>query len=140
MKNVDLANLVLEIKLDLIAYYDGVKSEIDISAQEKLILIEKGLLEVDKRSKIVALNIDFIVIVEEYFKLNCKQIDEYFANHQDEIQIECDTKETIKMRALKHYCAFVELTKIFGDVSDEKLVGLLICSDWYLDENQIKFM
>jgi hypothetical protein len=135
-----VCELKAQIKLDLIEYYDGIKSEIDISSQEKLLDLEKDIYndkKCEKREKVNKYNSQFIETVENNFNLNCKEIDDYFKN---EMEYFIEDKEEIKRKALKNYVAFINLNEFYDKVIDENIVGMLIKVDWYLDENQINFL
>jgi hypothetical protein len=140
--NIETKNseLKAQIKFELIQYYDKIKSEIDISAQIKLVDIEKSICKDDNGEKIKKIHIynaQFIETVDNFFNLNCQEIDDFFKNNH---LIYLMDIEEIKKKALKCYVAFFSLNKLNDELLDEQIIGILISVDWYLDQNQINFL
>jgi hypothetical protein len=135
----DEMNFKCEIKLDLINYYDILKSEIDIIAQESMIALERDSQSSDKNKwqEIVDLNKELIDIVESIFNSNCKQIDDYFLSNK---RLNKMDKEAVKTIALSTFCTFISNYNLRNDYRNKNALGLLIVCDWYLDENQLNFV
>ena len=132
----DLNKLQSEIKVDLINYFDGLKFDIDIKAQE--ILCNDSLADYYKEH-IVKLNMDYIDKIDEIFNQNIYFINDFFENKQS-IITDCPElfdKEKLKMKLINKYCYFIN-----NDLLKKKInpIGLLIITDWYLDENQINYL
>lgn len=127
-----ILNLKAEIKLDLINYYDTIKFDIDIKAQE-LLLNES--VEENVRNDILKLNMDLIDRVEDIFAENLKVINKYF-DQENNLKSSLD-KEKIKMDALPSYCYYLNVDFLRKKIN---LLGILVISDWYLDKNQINYL
>jgi hypothetical protein len=128
-----------EIKLELINYYDYLKSDIDIVAQNKLLQIEKGEVNPRNKQKILNLYKHLIDKSNEIFESSCKSLDDYFArikNHNGNL----DEKTQIKRREIKNFCYFIENSVLNNDFKNENQLGLFISFDWFLDENQVNYI
>jgi hypothetical protein len=143
MNQSDLFKLKSDIKLDLINYYDSIKFEIDIIAQKQLIVFEKNSPNLKhERENLIVLNKYLIEKIEFLFDSNCYQINEYFSKINDDYDDENQFffKENVKINALKNYCAFLSNANLKKEFKDRNQIGLLVLTDWYLDENQLKYI
>jgi hypothetical protein len=134
----DLMKIKLAIKLDFIKYFDDLKFEIDIKAQE--MLCDQSLDE-NSKEEILKINLNLLERVDEIFNNNLNLINNFFEDcqqliNQDKHILDKD-KEEIKMMVLNSYCYFIN-----ADLLKKKWnqLGLLIISDWYLDENQLNYL
>lgn len=128
-----------EIKLELINYYDYLKSDIDIVAQKKLLPNEKGTVNVKNEQKILDLYKHLIDNTNEIFELSCKQLDVYFARLKNGVEI-LTKKSEIKRKAIKNFCHFAENNLLNNEFKNENQLGLFLTFDWHLDENQINYI
>jgi hypothetical protein len=87
------------------------------------------------KEHIVKLNMDYINKIDEIFNQNIYSINNYFENKQNIIEL--FDKEKMKMKLINKYCYFIN-----NDLLKKKInpIGLLIITDWYLDENQINYL
>jgi Leucine-rich repeat (LRR) protein len=132
----DLNKIKSDIKSDLINYFDGLKFDIDIKAQE--ILCNESLADYFKEH-ILKLNMDLMDKIDEIFNNNMNLVNNYFESHKpsaSENQESLD-KEKMKMKIINSYCYFIN-----NDLLKKKInpLGLLIITDWYLDDNQINYL
>jgi hypothetical protein len=143
------------LKINLIKYYDATKSDIDIAAQELLCnvnnidIIGKNAQSpsqndpIKRREKILDINKNLINFVEIMFENNIKEIDKYFANIEKEHTNNNNNninREDINMKSLTCYCIFISRDKLKDEFKRLVMLGILIITDWYLDENQINFL
>jgi hypothetical protein len=156
----NFANLIKsDLKKELIKHYDTVKSEIDIVAQQILCFQlainpdDTNLVAINRvkteREKILEVNLRLIKLVESLLEQNLKEIDAFFANEAencvDLLQLNKSAatgtiKEEIKSKALTVYCYFTSKANLKNDFVKLVLLGVLIVTDWYLDENQINYL
>jgi hypothetical protein len=120
-----------EIKLDLIRYYDTLRSDVDLIAQEEIIY--------NKNQTVIEINLDLIKKIDFIFNLNCKQIDEFFTKTSEQ-DIEQLDKEDIKALVLTQYCSFVSNKVLNKNYKNKNDLGVFITSDWYLNPNQLDFI
>ena len=144
MDQNEISQLKRDTKLDLINYYDTIKSEIDINAQETLLIFEKSrsLLEIcgeneNLEKEIIELNKEQIDHVENIFNKNCREIDDF--------SLICNSvllanREDVKTSALKNYCTFISNKSLKKNLKNKNRIGILIVSDWYFNENQVKYI
>jgi hypothetical protein len=169
INNQQLTDSKSNIKLDLIKYYDATKSDIDIVAQEQLCndpnpsnntqspsSLENDTLNLNnpikKKERIFHINKNLINLVEVMFENNIKEIDRYFANiekehtnsttnnNNDTTSNNLNDRENIKLKVLTSYCLFISRDKLKDEFKRLVTLGILIITDWYLDENQINFL
>lgn len=131
----------IEIKKELISYYDTIKSEIDIKALEILKYLRKvnntnNQEDSEIEEKIIKKNEKLIKQVEKVFDLNLEQVNRYFKEFDVLYH-----NEKIKRIALKDYIIYVKPDELNDKLknSDTKL-GLLLQFEWYIDESQINFI
>lgn len=136
---MDMMKLKSDIKLDLINYYDSIKFEIDIIAQKQLSTNEKSSSNLkNEQENLIELNKYLIERVDCLFDSNCIQIDEYFSKITN--RNENDAKENVKINALKNYCSFISNACLKKEYKNKNQIGLLIITDWYLDQNQLNYI
>jgi hypothetical protein len=122
-----------ELKLYLIKYFDGVQSEIDIQAQEKLEKLEDGS---EMKDEVLKLNINMVDKVKEVHDKNSKAVEDYFNSRE---QLETTDLEELKAKILNGFCVFYNKKDNFWSDST-LLLGMLIVTDWYLDQNQLNYL
>ena len=152
------------IKQNLIKYYDTTKSDIDIAAQQILCNdlyisnnhendnddeqspLESNTIKINdpikKREKILDINKKLINLVEVMFENNMKEIDRYFVNIEKEHTMTntANNIEDIKLKSLTSYCIFISRDKLKDEFKRLVTLGILITTDWFLDDNQIYFL
>jgi hypothetical protein len=138
MDHLQANKLHTEIKLELMQYYDYLKSDIDIEAQSKLLLIEKGLLITNKQ-KLLNLYKHLIENANDIFESSCKQLDVYFSKIRNAAD-ELNDKSLIRRKAIKTFCYFTPNRLLNNEFKNENQLGLFISYDWYLDENQMNYI
>jgi hypothetical protein len=138
-----MEKLKIEIKKELISYYDTIKSEIDIKTIELVESFAKSNNSTHENNgseyEIIKCNKILIQLIEKTFNLNIEQINRHL-NDSDNNNI-FDNKEKIKRNALKNYAIYIksnELKEKFR-ISNSRL-GILLQSNWYIDENQLIFI
>ena len=131
----------IEIKKELISYYDTIKSEIDIKALEILKYLRKvnntnNQEDSEIEEKIIKKNEKLIKQVEKVFDLNLEQVNRHFKEFDVLYH-----NEKIKRIALKDYIIYVKPDELNDKLknSDTKL-GLLLQFEWYIDESQMNFI
>jgi hypothetical protein len=135
MSENDPAKLKSKIKSELIDYFDRVKFEIDISAQENLALIQKEELGEKYEQDIISLNKKLIDKVDLIYNSNCIQIDDYFLKNN--LAHILNDKEEIKQISLDDFCMFISNNDLKDKFKNKNCLGLFISCDWYLDRNQL---
>jgi hypothetical protein len=120
-----------QLKLYLIDYFDGIKYDIEIQAQKLLLKLEEGS---KMREDVLNMNLRMVDMVKEIHDKNSKAIDDYFDSRQ---QVEIKDLEELKATILNGFCVFYIKEDNFL-LDDTLLLGILIVTDWYLDENQLK--
>jgi hypothetical protein len=121
-----------ELKKSLIDYYDRIKSEIDIEVQLQLLKIDYQ----KERDKLLKIN---LVLVNECDRL-CDA-------NMKEINAAALTKATLdEQEVIRHHCAYKPYKNVYHKKRYRSIyhkkpsIGLLIVTDWFLDENQLKFL
>ena len=122
-----------ELKLYLIEYFDGVQFEIDIQAQKLLEKLEDGS---KMRADVLKMNLIMLDKVKEIYEKNSKAVDEYF-NSID--QVETNNLEELKSIIFNGFCVFYNKKDNFWSDST-LLIGMLIVTDFYLDQNQLDYL
>lgn len=144
MKIDEINTINGQIKLDLINYFDTVKSEIDISALKVLDSIESLSNKSDVLNNVYKLNQEMIDIVNEIYENNAKCVNDFFrfSSTDDEMMRFPINKsiEEIKRAVFNGYCFYINGESLKKQFRDGNLLGLLITSDFYLDENQLNFL
>lgn len=138
--NKNNSNLISEIKSDIISYFDANKFEIDIKAQELLrdSIINNGS---DKqKNKIMEYNKKLIKIVEDIFEENMKKMNEESTKDLIESFNSGNDKNMIKSMILNKCCYFIRSDYLMDKIIPDNIIGLIIITDWFLDENQINFL
>ena len=128
-----LAKVKGEIKLDLINHYDWIKSELDY-------LIHKKVAKIEEKNCKQAQSVDYNKLIElcdKIFNINLNQVNEYFNTNKFENFKKAD-KEKIKEKIFTKYCIFFGSDKFQKNFSNY-LIGYIILSNWYIDENLCKF-
>jgi hypothetical protein len=120
-----------ELKLFLIEYFDGVQFEIDIEAQKLLEKLEDGS---QKREAVLKMNLDMVDKVKEIYEKNSKAVDDYFNSRE---QLETNNLEELKSIILNGFCIFY--SKEDNDWTCI-IMGMLIVTDFYLDQNQLNYL
>jgi hypothetical protein len=80
--------------------------------------------------------------VEQVFNSCCEQINKFFDQNEAYFSskyYELD-REEIKANALNSYCLFINNNILNSEFKSLNPIGLLVCCDWYLDENQLNFI
>ena len=120
-----------QLKLFLIEYFDGVKFEIDIQAQKLLEKLEDGS---KMREEVLKMNLDMLEKVKKIYEKNSKAVDDYFDSRD---QVETNDLEELKAIIFNGFCVFYSKKDNFW-LDRTLLLGMLIVTDWYLDQNQLK--
>jgi hypothetical protein len=123
-----------QLKLYLIDYFDGIKFEIDIQAQKS---IEKLKYWPKMREDVLKINLNMVDKVKEIYENNSKAVDDYF-NSRD--QIETKDLEELKSIIFNGFCVLFNKEDHFWYYEDDIFIGLLIVTDWYLDQNQLDYL
>ena len=122
-----------QLKRYLIDYFDGVQFEIDIQAQKLLEKLEDGS---KKREDVLKMNLELVDKVKEIYEKNSKAVDDYF-NSID--QVETYDSEELKDIILNGFCVFYSKEDHFWS-DDKLLLGMVIVTDFYLDQNQLDYL
>ena len=141
-------NLKSEIKIDLIHYFNEVKSEIDIIAQETLNTIDlnkekNGTNDSEissTKEKLLRINTNLVDLVEKIYNEDTIIIEKYFSNNIQNIDSVSTNKEKINASELIGYCLFVNKTNLKNELKQKVTLGVLVVTDWYLDQNQRNFI
>jgi hypothetical protein len=123
-----------EIKRDLIDYFDSVKFEIDIQSQTKLINLTDPSPE---RDFLLKLNLELVNKVDELCTRNLLAVDNYYSSLDRKIY---STEHDLKAGELNGYCIFFNSETLDEWFVKDNQVGLLLVSDWYLDQNQKDYL
>jgi hypothetical protein len=123
-------SLNAQLRLYLIGYFDGVQFEIDIQAQKLLKELEDGS---QMRKDVVKMNELMVEKVKEIHDKNSKAVDDYFNSRE---QVESNDLEELKTIIFNGFCVFYSKEDNFRS-HHELLLGMLIVTDWYLDQNQL---
>lgn len=128
--------LKIAIKKDLIKYYENMKSNLDITAQN--LLMENSL-----ESKVKEISNENVFLSEQIDKVcdsNLNDINEYFDDFNsfevltDNNKVsESSIKEEIKKKALKSYLVCIES----DDYPD---FDLYLQFEWYIDKKQFDYL
>ncbi len=139
-----------ELKKDLISYFDSIRSEVDVRGQ--ILLYELGT---DKQESSIKFNKTIITDINKKMveKINLKlnesinDLNDFFNKNYKILDMNIDQ---IKLKAFQNDCIYFgyeELIKtkrlphrLRYDRLDKYKMGLLICFDWYLDENLVNFI
>jgi hypothetical protein len=143
--NIDEIRLLkCQIKLDLINYFDAIKSEIDICAFNVLKDIESSLStnKSDVLDNVYKLNQEMIDIVNKIYENNTICVNDFFQTltEQEKLSMNNLNKNDIKRFVLNGYCFYINIESLKHQFRDGNLLGLLIISDFYLDENLLNFL
>ena len=122
-----------QLKLYLIDYFDGVKYDIEIQAQKLLLKLEEGS---KMREDVLNMNLRMVDMVKEIHDKNSKAIDDYFDSRE---QVEINDFEELKGIILNGFCIFYNKEDNFW-LDDKLLIGKLIVTDWFLDQNQLNYL
>jgi hypothetical protein len=122
-----------QLKQFLIDYFDGIKFDIEIQAQKLLEKLEDGS---KMRGDVLKLNINMVDKVKEIHEKNSKAVDDYFDSRD---QIETKDLEELKSVIFNGFCVFYNIEDNFW-LDDKLLLGMLIVTDFYLDQNQLNFL
>ncbi len=114
-------------------YFDNVKSEVDIKAQQLMRdgwedILEANLLLIKSIEKLDNANND---------RLN--DLDVLATIRPNEITGQYD-KEAIKADLANGFCVFIRSEELDESIKIDNPIGLLIETDWYLDENQLNYI
>ena len=126
----DNNNLKGKIKLELLNYYDSMKSQIDAYGQSILLKdsIFKNKSEEQEFKKIYLKIIETIDLICD---TNMNEINNY---HQDINDTE--GKETICKKIITKYCIFIDRTSIIKEDS----FTVFLTFDWYLNQNETNYV
>jgi hypothetical protein len=119
-----------ELKRYLIDYFDGVKFEVDIQAQTLFLKFEEGS---KMRDDVFKMNQVMVDKAKEIYEKNSKSVDDYFNSRE---QLETNDLEELKAKILNGFCVFYCKD---SSLDPEILLGMLIVTDWYLDQNQLNY-
>jgi hypothetical protein len=122
-----------QLKLFLIEYFDGIQFEIDIQAQKLLEKLEDGS---KKREDVLKMNLKMVDKVKEIHDKNSKAVDDYF-NSRD--LVDTNNLEELKAIIFNGFCLFYSKEENFW-LDTTLLLGILIVTDWYLDQNQMNYL
>ena len=124
-----------QLKRYLIDYFDGVQFEIDIQAQKLLEKLEDGS---KKREDVLKMNLELVDKVKEIYEKNSKAVDDYFNSRA---QLKTNDLEELKAIIFNGFCVFYSKEDNYWRIEDDKLLlGMLIVTDWYLDQNQLDYL
>jgi hypothetical protein len=122
------------LKQDVIKYYETVKSEIDITAQE--FLINQRLHDESTAKQVLKTNLNLIEKCDEILDKTLKQINDYYDLNTNNIKN--DLSQT-KDDYITQSCLFVRNDQLKKELT--KLpVGVLIIFDWSLSSSLDYFM
>jgi hypothetical protein len=128
-------DIVSLIKKDIINYYDNVQFEIEIEGQTKLLqMADKSNLA---RRMTNRLNKFLVKQVQILQTSNLTELNEYFKNDS---QFLIMNKETIKSKSLTKSGFFIGNKRLKNIVKGNSQIGLFIQTDWYLSENELKYL
>jgi hypothetical protein len=120
-----------ELKDELEKYFDDVQSKIKIHAQTLLLTLEDGS---QKRKDVLKIKQAMLDKVKKIYDKNSKAVDDYF-NSRD--MVETSDLEELKAIILNGFCVYYNQVNYFMLVP-KLFLGMLIVTDWFLDENQLK--
>jgi hypothetical protein len=140
--NTNIYSLIEEIKSDLINFFDANKFEIDIKAQELLRdLNDKNNDDSHKqKNKILEYNEKLIKIVEEIFEENMEKINQESTKALIESLSIVNERDKIKYMIINKCCYFIRSDYLNGNKILDNPIGLIIVTDWFIDENQINYL
>ena len=119
-----------ELKRYLIDYFDGVKFEVDIQAQTLFLKLEEGS---KMRDDVFKMNQVMVDKAKEIYENNSKAVDVYFNSRE---QVVTNDLEELKAIIFNGFCVFYNKENHL-QLDSELLLGKLIITDWYLDQNQL---
>ena len=126
--------IIGEIKQDLINHFDLTKNGIDLYSQSQLSSNEKLLSDSNVKDKFWNVYQNLIAKVDEIFEKNIAKI-----NNSKTTNFKND-KELIKQDIIDSYCYFIDNNSLKPNFKNNFLVGILIVTDWYLNQNEIAYL
>jgi hypothetical protein len=128
-----------EVKRDFINYFDNVKFEVDIKAQELLAQLSDGSIE---RAKVLKVNLKMIELIEKLFEANMARLNDLavLATIRPNENSDQYDKEAIKTDLAAGSCVFIRSEELDKSIKIDNRIGLIILTDWYLDENQLNYI
>jgi hypothetical protein len=137
-------DLKRDIKIELIEYYDKMKSEIDIKGFQLLndrvcCRTNDQKTNFNEQLEIIELNEKLATKIDSVLDRNLNEINEYFKN--DLVTI--IDKVSVKKHALKSYLVYFLFDEAMNHLFrklDKYGFGLLLEFDCYLDENQMSYV
>jgi hypothetical protein len=123
-----------EIKQDLINHFDITKNEIDLYAQSQLSSNEKLLSNLDEKDKFWNVYQNLIFKVDEIFEKNIAKLNDLDMNNFK------SDKELAKQDLINSYCCFIGNDSLKAYFKNKFSVGILIITDWYLNQNEIAYL
>ena len=136
---------IARIKAESIDYFDSVKSDIDCEVQILLSKLEKEAKDAaemesfkSKKEELLQLNMKLLNKIDSLYDANAIKLNEYL-NGSNEDDSSKDT-EAIKEMTFNGYCCYISNENLHEMYKENNPIGLLILSDWYLDQNQLNFI
>ena len=128
-------NIKIELKKEIIDYFDKIKSDIDIRTLELTDPTSKNISE--EENSIVYKTAKQLIDLIDYNCSSClNDINSYFVNAvSDESQ---DINE-IKKSAINSYSIYLRFQDIKEQFNYMKL-GFLFTFDWFIEENELNFI
>ncbi len=121
------------IRKEQISHFDDVQFAIDIQSQTTLL----STTDPKERERIEQLNQKMVDLVKRLHDENVKAIKEYRNSPREE---KFPSIEHLKAAILKGDCVYFDREALGPDLLTKSSIGFLLVTDWYLDENQIKYL
>ena len=128
--------LKIEIKHQIIEYYDRLKNEIDINTAKCLIKPSDDL----DQDKIHDLNERFIKIINDCANVNLQEVDDFFQANKTKLndlsfyEAFNYSEENFTRTILSKHCFYIP--RCLLKCKDDNELGVLIQSDWYLNTTE----
>lgn len=144
---------ILNATLLIDDYYKKIESSIDIEAEEILQTINSNNQQFSKDLE-KKINLDRSQLIDKLENLKNNTINEYNSRTNTEksrvdsiisdkfsqLQATCQDEEliNIKREIFTHYCFYINLANLNLYTLETCRFGLLVCTDWFVTENQEK--
>ena len=124
---------------EFIEYFDIEKNEVDIKAQKLMENLSEKSIE---RAKVVEVNDKMIVSIKKLLDANCARLRDraVLATIRSSENTDIYDKEAIKADLTTGFCVFIKSDDLDESISIDNPIGLLIVTDWYLDQNQLDYI
>jgi hypothetical protein len=124
-----------QISFNLINYY--IKIKLDLNKDVKSKLSDNSIDDL-LRKTITNSSRQMNNKIDKAMEFNMLELNQFFSSSTTTLK--SNDKEEMKMLLIKTFCYYLPFNSLNVNLQQNNGIGMLILTDWYLDQNQINYI